>query len=656
MGLTAGRSFLLPAALGLLLLAPPRPASGQDLTHPLDPLTQEEIRLAVSILSEGGHVLPETRFGLIELREPTKRQVREDLASGAFHREAYLQAYDWSSSTAAEAVVDLEGRRALSWTELESREPTSFFLVFDRVAEIVRADGRWREAMRRRGISDEDGIRLAPDGIEFGTPLFEGREPGDLVIPVSSWVNNADSREAEELYLDIEVNLNRGVVTKFEDRLPAEVPAGRSYFEAADTRPIRRPLTIEQADGPGFTMNGSKLTWQTWEMSFGVHPRRGLELYDVAWREGDRRRTILYRASVSEMVAPYGDPDWISFYPADEGGRGMALSGSLRSAELGEDTPPNAVYRSAVTHDGHGMPLVIDRAVAIYERDDGLLWRHHDEARRARALVLTSFHTVDNYDYQLSWIFREDGTIEVEALLTGMINSYRVDRRRDTEDRLVGRPASHVLVAPGVAGPIHQHFFSYRLDFDLDGTENSVVEMNTVTTPTTGPDGSEEWFATEGSVLSTELGARRSVDAASGRWWRVVNAGVETSLGQPPAYALLPGHNAFPYGGPGSPARRTFGFLDAHLWVTAFEPSEMYAAGRFLSFDRFGEGLPRWIEADRDVENEDVVLWYTLGLTHLPRPEDWPIMPARREGFKLVPFGFFTANPSMDVRRPHPWR
>lgn len=643
------------AAAALLILAPAGTAFGQSATHPLDPLTAEEIRLAVSVLEGDGYVSPDTRFGLIELREPSKGQVREDLASGAFRRDALVQAYDWSSSTAAEAVVDLDGRRVLSWTELESREPTTFFLLFDRIAEIVRADARWEEAMRRRGISDEEGIRMAPD-IEFGTPLFDAADPDDVVIPVWSWVNNADSEEAEELYLDIEVNLNRGVVTKFEDRLPVEAPAGRSYYEGAGARPPRKPLTAEQRAGPGFDIQGSTLRWQEWEMSFGVHPRRGLELYDVAWHDGDRRRPILYRASVSELVAAYGDPDWRSFYPADEGGRGMALSGSLRSAEVGEDTPPNAVYRPAVTHDGRGMPIVIDRAVSIYERDDGLLWRHHDEARRARGLVLTSFHTVDNYDYQLSWMFREDGTIEIEALLTGMINSHPVDRRRDAEDRLVGRPASHVLVAPGVAGPIHQHFFSYRLDFDLDGTENSVVEMNTITTPTEGPDGSDEWFATEGRVLPTELGARRSVDAASGRWWRVVNPGVETTLGQPPAYALLPGHNAFPYGGPDAPVRRTFGFLDAHLWVTAFDASEMYAGGRFLSFDRFGQGLPSWVRADRDIENQDIVVWYTLGLTHLPRPEDRPIMPARRESFKLAPFGFFTANPSMDVARPHPWR
>jgi len=41
------------------------------------------------------------------------------------------------------------------------------------------------------------------------------------------------------------------------------------------------------------------------------------------------------------------------------------------------------------------------------------------------------------------------------------------------------------------------------------------------------------------------------------------------------------------------------------------------------------------------------VLWYTLGMTHLPRPEDWPLMPAYTVGFRLVPAGFFSHDPAL---------
>jgi primary-amine oxidase len=36
-------------------------------------------------------------------------------------------------------------------------------------------------------------------------------------------------------------------------------------------------------------------------------------------------------------------------------------------------------------------------------------------------------------------------------------------------------------------------------------------------------------------------------------------------------------------------------------------------------------------------------------VTHAPRPEDWPVMPTVRTGFRLLPHGFFTRNPALDV-------
>lgn len=64
-----------------------------------------------------------------------------------------------------------------------------------------------------------------------------------------------------------------------------------------------------------------------------------------------------------------------------------------------------------------------------------------------------------------------------------------------------------------------------------------------------------------------------------------------------------------------------------------------------------GAGLPSFVAGDRDLENEDLVVWHTFGLTHFPRPEDWPIMPVDYTGFTLKPNGFFDRNPSLDVPR-----
>jgi primary-amine oxidase len=57
----------------------------------------------------------------------------------------------------------------------------------------------------------------------------------------------------------------------------------------------------------------------------------------------------------------------------------------------------------------------------------------------------------------------------------------------------------------------------------------------------------------------------------------------------------------------------------------------------------------KWIEADRPIAEKDVVFWYTFGHTHVPRPEDYPVMPTAYIGFLLKPNGFFDQNPANDV-------
>jgi primary-amine oxidase len=75
----------------------------------------------------------------------------------------------------------------------------------------------------------------------------------------------------------------------------------------------------------------------------------------------------------------------------------------------------------------------------------------------------------------------------------------------------------------------------------------------------------------------------------------------------------------------------------------------MYSGGDYPNQSRGGDGLPKWTAANRSIDNQDVVLWYTMGITHNPRPEDWPVMPVHLAGFRLIPWGFFGRNPAMDL-------
>jgi primary-amine oxidase len=411
-----------------------------------------------------------------------------------------------------------------------------------------------------------------------------------------------------------------------------------------------RPLVISQPNGPSFSLRGSEILWDRWRLHFGVHPRRGVEIYDVAIVDGTETRPVLYRAGLSELMTPYGDPEYVSWFPRDAGDYGMSLYSATRaSAIVGSDAPANATFVPAVFPDPKGRPVTVQRVVAIYERDGGVLWRHSARSTRARQLVLSGYTTVDNYDYLFHWIFSQDGSIDVQAQLTGVMNVRPVGSVRDSghED---DEPMYGHLVAPRIRAPNHQHFFNWRIDLDVDGSSNRVLEMNTANVQALLKDRVGEWFGMRQTTLRSEVAARRDMDLSTARRWMVASASRTNALGQHTAYALIPGENAPAFQAPGSAPRRRASFIDHHLWVTLFDPRQMYASGEWVNLMREREGVDMWSSDDRSIVDEDVVLWYTNSVLHLPRPEDWPVMPAHTAGFRLVPLGFWASNPTGPAR------
>jgi primary-amine oxidase len=404
-------------------------------------------------------------------------------------------------------------------------------------------------------------------------------------------------------------------------------------------------LRISQPNGAGFGIRGSEIEWDRWRLHLAIHPRRGLEIFDVAWRDEGRYRSVVYRASLSELITPYGDPSFATWYPRDEGDYGMTSYSAARAqAILGADAPENATFLPATMADPRGRPVTLERAIAVYERDAGVLWRHAGDGRRARQLVLSSYNTIDNYDYLFHWIFSQDGAIEVQVQLTGVMNTTGGGAPHDPDDET---PHYGHLVAPGVRAPNHQHFFAWRLDLDVDGASNRVLELNTINPRADSTDRDAEWFGMTQKTLRGEVEARRDLDLNSARRWLVTNNGRMNALGQPAGYALIPGENAPPFPGPNTAARRRAAFLNHHLWVTRFDRSHVYASGEWVNLGGLNEGVAAWSEDNQSLVDADAVVWYTMSVLHVPRPEDWPIMPAHTAGFRLVPVGFFDRNPAL---------
>jgi primary-amine oxidase len=205
------------------------------------------------------------------------------------------------------------------------------------------------------------------------------------------------------------------------------------------------------------------------------------------------------------------------------------------------------------------------------------------------------------------------------------------------------------MVADGLGGPTHQHFFNARLHMMVDGERNSVTEHEFTPRPF-GPDNPYgNVFDTSARTLGHERDAAREADGRTGRYWKIINPNATNSIGTPTGYKLIANAAPAMLAQEGCFMTARGGFATKHVWVTRYAPDERYASGEFPNQHAGGDGLPRYIAQNRSVENQDIVLWHTFGATHVCRPEDFPVMPVEYVGFALKPNGFFAENPAMDL-------
>lgn len=640
----------------VLALAAAAPALAAE--HPLDPLSAVEISSAVAVVKAAKSLRDGTFFPYVALKEPPKDEVLAWKPGAPYRREALVVVYDRDANAMSEAVVDLRAGAVASWTPRPGVQPNVMLSEFDEFPPVVRADPRWRAAMTKRGLNpDKLWVDLWAAGPMSAKEKASGLRLLRGLAYLSEGNKNPYAHPVEGVVALVDANHKK--VIDVVDTGVVPVATAKGDFDKASVPPARaglKPLAISQPEGPSFAIDGHEVRWQNWVFHFTLQPREGPVLYRVSYQDGAKLRPILYRASLSDMLVPYGDadPNWSFRNAFDEGEYGIGrMAGPIEPLV---DAPANAVFVDADFADDLGKPYKVEKAMAFYERDGGLLWKHLDtfvanqnQSRRARELVMTFVATISNYDYQIAWVFRQDGTIAMEASLTGIMLAKGVAAQSHEGTHSDPKAVYGHLVAPGVLAPHHQHFFNFRLDFDIDGTDNVLLEDNVRSKPAGPANPLGNAIDMTSTPLKTEKAAQRDMSLATARKWRVVSASARNELGMPTGYALLPAENSVPYLLPTSPVRQKGRFVDHHLWATRYAEDELYAAGPYPNQGKAGQGLPAWTKADRDIDGKDLVVWYTFGVTHIPRPEDWPVMPTYQTGFKLVPVGFFARNPALDA-------
>ena len=454
--------------------------------HPLVPLDPDEFRRTAAVLRRDQGVDEAWRFASIELREPPKPEVKAWRPGDPVPRAALAVLWNRADNQAYEAVVDLTGDRVESWTPVPGMTPNFTVDEYHEVDVAMKAHPDVVAALARRGITDLS--LLLVDVWTYGQALMPEQWRDRRLGWCDLWLRatpEGNPYAHPVSGLKFIVDMNTLELLEIEDHHDHGLPEVDAEYVpgpwTGEQRSDLMPLHITQPEGVSFTMEGTELTWQNWSMRIGFNYREGPVLYQVAYDDHGTVRDIAYRLSFAEMVVPYRDSSFDHYrrtaYDIGEWGLGFMTT----SLELGCDCLGEIRYLDAVLHDTTGEPFTITNAICLHEEDNAVLWKHVDpdhgaEVRRMRRMVVSCHVTVANYEYLVYWRFYQDGNIECEVRATGIMVTTPLAVGSPT-------PATGTLVDERTYAPFHQHFIVARMDLDVDGEDNTVLEVDSEAAP-----------------------------------------------------------------------------------------------------------------------------------------------------------------------------
>lgn len=627
--------------------------AAQAPTHPLDGLSGREHWVIYDALVASGRTDSTTSYLYVGLNEPPKAEVLAWRAGQPFRREALVHLIQ--GTRGYEAIVDVAGKKLLSWNEVPGRQFMTSDTEGGAIDKLVMSDPRVRDAIRKRGVTDFANVGCGPANHGyFDLPEERGKRVVHVLCGNDHGRVTGYGEEFEGLVIVVDATENKILRIMDSGARASSGPFGDHDAEAiGPTRPSSSRVTMVQPLGPSYALNGHEVSWQNWKFQFRVDARRGVVLSTVKYADGGRDRSVMYQGSLSELFVPYMDPNEPWNYQGffDLGTYPSMFGGIASSLERGIECPDYATYFDAMVVTESGRPRERKRAACLFERSAGdVAWRHGRErgdvieTREKRDLVLRMYMTAGNYDYLFDWVFQQDGTLKMDASATGMDATKTASGT--AADEQYGR-----LIAPGRVGMNHSHFFSFRVDLDVDGPVNTLMVDRLLQQRLPAENARRSIWAVETAEARTERDGMRMSTMQLPEVWRFVNPAVKGAYSGFVGYQI-DSHSAMSLLAPDDYMQRRAGFTEHMLWVTPYERRELYAAGDYPTVSTAGDGLPRWTGANRPIANTDVVAWVTMGFHHIPRPEDWPLMPVAKHSFEIRPVGFFSRNPAIDLPKP----
>ncbi|XWS13629.1 hypothetical protein CRYUN_Cryun36dG0053900 [Craigia yunnanensis] len=633
--------------------------------HPLDSLTPAEL-LQVRAIVNKYYPSPNYKltFQYVGLEEPDKPVMLSWLSkptSKTPPRRAFVIA--WLKKQSHEILVDLS-KRSITSDKVYNGSGYPLLTIEEQEAAVDLAVKHepFLASLKKRGLNASEVVCSTQTIGWFG----EEKTKRELKIPCY-YLNGTVNMYLRPIEgISIAVDLEKMKISQYSDRFVAPLPKaeGTEYRASMVTPPFGPRLNGAPASQPGKTglkIDGNTVRWANWRFHLGFDARAGAVISLASIYDPDKRkyRQVMYRGYISELFIPYQDPteEWyhITFFDCGEFGFGL----SAVSLEPLNDCPANAVFVDGYYAGQDGKPVKVEDAMCIFERHPGdIMWRHTEaeipnldirEVRPEVSLVVRMVATVGNYDYVLDWEFKPSGSIKFGVGLTGVLEVKAVPYTHTDE---IKEEVYGTFIADNTIGVHHDHFITYHLDLDIDGDANSLVKTNLVTKRVTDKSiPRKSYWTVEHETAKTEADARIKLGLSLAELV-VVNPNKRTKPGNKVGYRLLPGSAAGPLLIPDDYPQIRAAFTNYNVWVTPYNKSEKWAGGLFADQSRGDDTLGVWSNRNRNIENKDIVLWYTMGFHHVPCQEDFPVMPTLSGGFELRPTNFFEYSPILKTRPP----
>ncbi|CAD6217532.1 unnamed protein product [Miscanthus lutarioriparius] len=683
--------LLLLVAAVLSVTAAASAASSRSNPHPLDPLTPEEVTaVRAAVLASPLVPARPLTFHYVGLDEPDKADVLAYAYGGTgtgglssrppLPRRALVVARAGGQSHELRVDIASNGTSATVLSHAVHRGAGFPILTLEEQFAAVALPPAYPpfvDSVRRRGVDMDDVLcAVFPVGWFGGGGAGAGapKRVAKMLCFVAGPTANFYARPIEGVTMV--VDLDAMAIVGYRDRVTYPVPkaegtdyrAGKTGPPLAGLQPA--PGVAVQPEGRGFHIDGHVVRWANWEFHVGFDMRAGtvISLASVHDADAGTRRRVLYRGFVSEVFVPYMDPveEWYYRTFLDAGEYGLGLWAF--PLQPGADCPANAAYFDGSYAGQDGKPVSGENRICVFERYAGdVAWRHTEAGFPARlitevrpdvTLVVRMVVSPGNYDYILDWEFKTSGSIKFVVSLTGLLEVKGTSYTHADELTV---DAHGSLVSENTLAIYHDHYVTYHLDLDIDGTNNSFVKniitarRNTGDPATGGADTPRRsYWTVRREVAETESDGQADVNAGPADLL-FVNPGKKTRMGHEVGYRLIPsGATAASVLADDDCPQRRASYTKKQVWVTPYSKAEKWASGLYADQSTGADSLTAWSRRNRGIRDEDIVLWYTLGLHHIPYQEDFPVMPTLSGGFELRPSNFFERNPILRIRPPSP--